>query len=190
MPFFTFLEIFDIVAMTLIVGYIFSGMFKRPVPEDYDPLKHFKPGFDFNDLRFAALVTAPAIILHELGHKFVALGFGLEAQFQAAYFFLALGLILKLMNFPFIFFVPAYVSIFGQATALESSLVAFAGPFVNLVLWLGSLLILNQKLFPKKYHAALFLTSRINMFLFIFNMLPIPGFDGSKVFSGLIQALF
>ncbi|MBI2208402.1 hypothetical protein HYU50_02805 [Candidatus Woesearchaeota archaeon] len=188
MPFFAFSEILDMVIMTLAVGYIFSGVFKRPVPEDYDPLKHFKAGFDFSDLKFAALVTAPAIILHELGHKFVALGFGLQAQFQAAYFFLALGLILKLMNFPFIFFVPAYVSILGQATALESSLVAFAGPAINLILWLGSLLMIKQKLLPRKYGAALFLTSRINMFLFIFNMLPIPGFDGSKVFLGLAQA--
>ena len=46
----------------------------------------------------------------------------------------------------------------------------------------------KNNLFPKKFNPALLLTSRINMFLFIFNMLPIPGFDGSKVFTGLIQA--
>ena len=114
MPFFTFGEIFDIIIMTAVVGYIFSGLFKRPVEEDYDPLKHFKAGFDINDLKFAILVTAPAIILHELGHKFVALSFGLEAVFQAAWLFLGLALILKLMNFGFIFIVPAYVSILGE----------------------------------------------------------------------------
>ena len=190
MPLFTFSEIFDIISMTLVVGYIFKDLFKRPVEEDYDPLTHFKAGFDTDDFKFAILVTAPAIILHELGHKFVALGFGLEAQFQAAWFFLALALIMKFMNFGFIFIVPAYISIFGNATPLESSLIAFAGPFVNLVLWLFAAFALKSKLFNKKYNAALLLTSRINMFLFIFNMLPIPGFDGSKVFTGLIRAFF
>jgi len=190
MPLFTVSEIFDIIIMTLAVGYIFSGIFKRPAPEDYDPLKHFKSGFDFNDLKFAILITAPAIILHELGHKFAALSFGLHAEFQAAYFFLALGLMLKLMSFPFIFFVPAYVSILGQAAPIEFSIVAFAGPAVNLILWLASLLAIKQKLFSRKYEQMLLLTSKINMFLFIFNMLPIPGFDGNKVFIGLIHAFF
>jgi len=186
MPFFTFGEIFDIVIMTVIVGYIFSGVFKKPVAHDYDPLKHFKPGFNFDDMKFAILVTAPAIIIHELGHKFVALGFGMSATFQAAYTFLVLGLALKLLSFPFIFFVPAFVSITGTGTALQFSLIAFAGPGINLILWLGTKLIIKQKLLPQKYSPALLLTSRINMFLFIFNMLPIPGFDGSKVLNGLL----
>jgi Zn-dependent protease len=29
------------------------------------------------------------------------------------------------------------------------------------------------------------LTRNINLFLFIFNMIPIPGFDGFTVFTGL-----
>tara|TARA_Y100000310_G_scaffold47186_1_gene43803 strand:- start:30408 stop:30980 length:573 start_codon:yes stop_codon:yes gene_type:complete len=190
MPLFTLGEIFDIIIMTVVVGYIFSGLFKRPVAEDYDPLKHFRSGFDFNDLRFAIMVTAPAIIFHELGHKFVALSFGLEAVFQAAWFFLILALILKFMNFGFIFIVPAYVSIFGRATPLEFGLVAFAGPAVNLVLWLLAAVALKKNLLPSKYNPILALTSKINMFLFIFNMLPIPGFDGSKVFTGLIRMFF
>ena len=190
MPLFTFSEIFDILVMTAVVGYIFSGIFKKPTSYDYDPIKQFKYGFNIEDFKFAAMVTAPAIILHELGHKFVALGFGLQATFKAAYFFLGLGLILKFMNFGFIFFVPAYISILGRATPLEFSLVAFAGPAINLVLWLGSLAAVKYNLFPKKYNPFLLLTGKINMFLFIFNMIPIPGFDGSKVFSGLIQAFF
>ena len=185
----TITELIDIVIMTVIVGYIFSGVFKRPVAENYDPLTHFSSRFNFDDLKFAAMITAPAIILHELSHKFVALGFGLNAQFQAAWFFLFLGLILKIMNFGFIFFVPAYVSILGNATPLESGLIAFAGPGMNLILWLFSAFAVKKNLFEGKYNSALTLTSKINMFLFIFNMVPIPGFDGSKVFSGLIQAI-
>ncbi len=187
MPLFTFSEIFDMIVMTVVVGYIFSDVFKKPVREDYDPLTHFKSGFDIENFKFAIMVAAPAIIFHELGHKFVALSYGLEAQFQAAWFFLGLALIMKMMNFGFIFFVPAYVSIVGNATPLEGSLIAFAGPGVNLALWLFAALSLKMKLFAKKNDTLLLLTSRINMFLFIFNMLPIPGFDGNKVFLGLVK---
>ena len=183
-------EMFDMIIMTLVVGYIFSGLFKKPVQEDYDPLKQIKQGVFSDDFKFAVAITAPAIILHELAHKFTALSFGMQATFQAAYFFLFLGLLMKLMNFGFIFIVPAYVSIIGRATPLESSLIAFSGPAVNLILWLLALLALKKNFFPKKYNTALLLTSKINMFLFIFNMLPIPGFDGSKVFLGLVQAFF
>ncbi len=190
MAFFALGEIFDMIVMTLVVGYIFSGLFKKPVEEDYDPLKQLKQGFFSDDFKFAVIIAAPAIILHELGHKFVALSFGLEAVFQAAWFFLFLALLMKLMNFGFIFIVPAYVSILGRATPLESSLIAFAGPLVNLTLWLGAALALKKRLFSNKHNAALLLTSKINMFLFVFNMLPIPGFDGSKVFMGLVQYFF
>ena len=178
------------VIMTLVVGYIFSGLFKKPVHEDYDPLKQLKQGFFSDDFKFAVAVAAPAIILHELGHKFIALSFGLEAVFQAAWLFLILALIMKVMNFGLIFIVPAYVSIFGRATPLEFSLVALAGPAVNLILWLFAYFAVKKNLFAKKHNVALLLTSRINMFLFIFNMLPIPGFDGSKVFMGLVQHFF
>ncbi|MBW2977677.1 hypothetical protein KY331_02425 [Candidatus Woesearchaeota archaeon] len=187
-------EIFDIIAMSLIVGYIFSDVLKRFVyraPESYDPLAA-KPGFNWGSLKFAALATAPAIILHEFAHKFVAIGFGLEATFNAAYFWLFLGLMMKLMGTGFIFFVPAYVSISGAGAVspLSYSIVAFAGPAMNGIIWLITTLMLKKNMVSKKYLSLVHITKKINMFLFIFNMLPIPGFDGSKVFSGLLQSIF
>ena len=185
----TFSELIDIVLMTAVVGFIFMDIFKKP-REDYDPLLHYTAGFDWNNFLFACLIVAPAIILHELAHKFVAISFGLQATFQAAYLFLGIGLVMKLMRFGFIFFVPAYVSIFGRAAPIEFSIIALAGPLMNLLLWLLTAFMLKKKLFKKKYSAALFLTSKVNMFLFIFNMLPIPGFDGYKFFTGLLSFIF
>ena len=189
----TFGEIIDLIAMTFFVGYIFSGMI--PVRrESYDPLVHYKRGFDFEALKFAILATAPAIIVHEMAHKFIALGFGLSATFYAFYrnsFTLMLGIlavISKLTGFGFVFIVPGFVGISGNGTHLQFALAAFAGPFVNLVLWLGSWYLLKNKMYRKKHHLILLLTQKINMFLFIFNMLPIPGFDGYKVFTGIISA--
>ncbi len=179
---FTLRELLDVVIMTLAVGYIFMDMFRRhPV------------GFDKNAFLFACAVTAPALIVHELAHKFVALSFGLEATFHAAYFWLVLGIVMKMLRFGFIFFVPAYVSI-GAAGAtvapLASALVAFSGPFLNFILFVGSWLMLKQKRMKHSTYVLLQVTKQINLFLFIFNMLPIPFFDGMKVYQGLFQVLF
>ena len=190
MPLLTLNEIFDITVMTLVVGFIFSGIFRKPVEEDYDPLKEHSSRFNWKDLQFAILVSVPGIILHEFGHKLVAMSFGLSATFHAQYLWLAIGVGLKLANFPFIFFVPAAVTIYGQASPLLHALIAFAGPGVNLIFWLGALFLMKTKMVKKKYYAAVYLTSRINMFLFIFNMIPFPPFDGYTVFNGIIQTLF
>lgn len=194
MPLITVGEIIDLVFMTFFVGYIFSGIVPVRREEHYDPLTHYKRGFDAEGFKFTIMATAPAIILHELMHKFAALGFGLDAVFYAFYrstFTLMLGVfavISKLTGFGFMLFVPGYVGISGNGTHLQFALTAFAGPFVNLILWLLPLYLLKYKKYRKKHYLLLILTQRINMFLFIFNMLPIPGFDGYKVFMGLVRA--
>jgi len=193
MPLITIAEIVDLVLMTIFVGYVFSDMIPAR-RENYDPLVHYKRGFDFEKMKFAIMATAPAIIVHELAHKFVALGFGLNAVFYAFYrstFTLMLGvltIISKLTGFGFMFFVPGYVSIGGNGTNLQFALAAFAGPFVNLVLWIGSWFLIKNKFYKKKHFLLLILTQRINMFLFIFNILPIPGFDGYNFFIHLVRA--
>jgi Zn-dependent protease len=177
---FTPRELFDVLIMTLAVGYIFMDLFRR---------QHF--GFDKKAFLFACLVTAPALIAHELAHKFVALSYGLDATFHAAYFWLALGIILKMLRFGFIFFVPAYVSIGNGAVAPSASaLIAFAGPALNLVLFIASWAMLKQKRMKRNTWIFWQVTKQINLFLFIFNMLPIPFFDGLKVYQGLYQTLF
>jgi Zn-dependent protease len=146
--------------------------------------------FDWQAFWFATIVTAPALLLHELGHKIVALSFGLTATFHAAYTWLGIAIVLRLVNFPFIFFVPALVSISGNATPMQHVLIAFAGPGVNLLLFLIALIVLKTKdnLSNNAIHFWS-LTKNINIFLFIFNMIPIPMFDGNTVFVGLWHIL-
>jgi Zn-dependent protease len=187
--FITLLEIFDITLMTLIVGFVFMTSFKPVARKTEDILeKYMKKAssrFDWQGFWFAAMVTAPALILHEFGHKFTALSFGLSAEFHAAYFWLAIAVFLRLINFSFIFFVPAYVTIIGASNP-QHTLIAFAGPAVNLVLFVIALIILKIKK-DLSSNAIHFwgLTKNINLFLFVFNMIPIPMFDGFQVFSGL-----
>ena len=170
--------------MTFVIGYIFSGSvpyFKKKniyaVPK--------KKFFDWERIKFAMLITAPGVVIHELAHKFVAMIYGYSATFQIFPLGLGIGLLLKLVNSPFLFVAPGYVQIPLVADAVAYRLIAFAGPAVNLILWLGSWILLKtQKNLKKKWFTILVLTKQINMILFFFNMIPLGFFDGAKVFFG------
>lgn len=167
--------------MVLIVGYIFYDQFKK------EPLQI---GFDWKAFNFACLAIGPPIILHEIGHKLVGIMFGMQAVFHAAWQWLILGLFLKLIRFNFIFFVPAFVRITGQGTPLQHSIIALAGPLVNLAIYGIAVLLLQKKTLKKNTYIFLHVTKQLNLFLFIFNMLPIPGFDGWQFYSGILTTIF
>jgi Zn-dependent protease len=178
----TLRELLDILIMTVAVGYIFMDFLRLP-RQTY--------GFDWKQLWLACLVTAPALIFHELAHKFTAILFGAQATFHAAYTFLVIGIVLKLVHSPIIFFVPGYVEIPASLLPLQSALVAFAGPALNGVLYLVAKYVTTQNATrSRRWLFFWHMTQRINGFLFIFNMLPIPGFDGLKVYQGLWNAFF
>ena len=189
--FLDFYEIRDIVAMSLIIGFIFADFFKDFAPRRTRDYGYYslpysaKAGFDWDAFGFSVALVAPAIILHELSHKLIALSFGLQATFHTSYFWLFIALLLKLMHFPFIFFVPAFVSIVGNVTPFQSAMIALAGPGMNFILFVISKIMTKHS--SKKYLPFWSLSAKVNLFLFIFNMLPIPGFDGLKVYTGLIR---
>ena len=114
------------------------------------------------------------------------MGFGYEATFQLFPLGLALGIFLKLIGSPFLIIAPGYVSIGTAAFAnpLAYRLIAFAGPAVNLILWMGSLFLLKTQKLSGRNHAILSITKLLNMLLFLFNMIPFGPFDGAKVFFG------
>ncbi|MDD3263783.1 MAG: M50 family metallopeptidase [Candidatus Nanoarchaeia archaeon] len=202
--FFTIKEIFEIVIVTIFVGIIFMGLFKKRNSFVYASGTGFIGLFDKSAFIKSILVFGPAIILHELGHKFMAMAFGSSAYFNAAYQFLFLALLLRLIGLNFFFIIPAYVSfpIMGLNN-LQMSLIAFAGPLVNLILFLIAMIILRK---PKKYYMMIFkeyndkkyndflevlnITKKINLLLFGLNMLPIPPLDGFSVFSNIFKFLF
>ena len=179
-------ELLDVVIMSGALGFIFMDMFKKP---NQDPLMQFSGSFNWDDFWYACKVIAPCIILHEMAHKFLALGFGGSAVFHAAYTWLAIGIGLKLLGTGFVFFVPGFVAISGISSHFQYALIAFAGPFMHLILWLGArqYLLSNAKISQgKRYFLGLIV--QINKWLFILNMLPIPGFDGFSVYRHLFLA--
>ncbi len=182
--FFTLMELLELLIMVVAIGYIFSGFIAIKPKTVYD-MMHPKR-FDWSGFKFSMLVVAPAVVLHELAHKFVAIGFGVEAVFHMSPLGLGIGVLLKLFSSPFIILAPGYVTIpVNLVTDLQYRLIAFAGPFMNLCLWLGSKFYLDRaKKLSRTKQAAWFLTKRINMILFFFNMIPFGFFDGAKVFFG------
>lgn len=184
MPIITLMEVIDLVIMTLGLGYIFSSYIKQPETELSIIGKH--EWFDKEAFKLATWVTAPAVVLHELSHKLIAMFFGLQAVFHASYAGLGIGIFLKLVSSPFVIFTPGYVSI-SQSTPLQSALTAFAGPLTNLALWgLASLLLNYATRLTRQQAIILHLTKKINIFLFLFNMIPIGPFDGAKVLQGIL----
>jgi Zn-dependent protease len=189
MALFSLIELVRLAIMTSAIGYIFMDYIKSPTTVT-NPFAT-KKAFNWEDFRFAALVTAPGIILHEMGHKFVGMAMGIQTEFFTSYFGLFIGIFLKWIGSPFIIFAPGFVSLTGTVTALQSFVTAFAGPLMNLLLFLVAYLILNRKKNLTRNQAiALYLTKQINLFLFLFNLIPLPPFDGYHVFSNLFKLVF
>lgn len=200
MLYLSFKELFDIVLMTFLLGFLFYDVFRPQAPRraTQDPVAHYlRPRRNkLREFWLSVLAIAPAVILHELAHKFVAIAFGLQATFHAFYansttlFLGIIAIIAKLSGFGFVFLVPGFVQIIGSATPLQHAIIAFAGPAVHGLFWLGSLLALRfGKGFSSQTMQVLAVMKYINGFLFILNMLPIPGIDGFAVYSGLFAGL-
>ncbi len=211
---FTLQEIIDAVVMSFVIGLIFSDYFSRYNKKDaaktslavkndmeeYDPIKEYSAGnrvnigplsFNWDDLKLAILCIAPAIILHELGHKFTAMAFGSVATFNISYTFLGIALLLKILRSPFIFLVPAFVVFDPTAvTHFQRAGIAIAGPAVNfLIFFVCSYILKSKRKLSERTVLVLGLTKQINLLLGIFNMIPIVPFDGGHFFNGLMQGL-
>lgn len=187
-------EIIDIIVMTLAIGYIFSRVFRRRPSEDYDPLTYYKKSSLWEDIKYGAMIAAPAVVLHEFAHKFVAMAFGATATLHApslfgipygAYLFVIL---LIHLNFPIIFFVGGYVS-HSALPALPSAFVAIAGPLTNLIIWFLCTFLIKNKLIKRKYYRTAGLMAKLSMFFFIFNILPLPGFDGWNFLNAVLHLI-
>lgn len=186
---FTLSEIAQILITIVAIGFIFSGFIKKPRVHDYfEDLLHSRGRwsrfFNWDDFKFSTAIVAPAIILHELAHKFAGFALGYASYYQMSGFGLSIGVFLRLIGSRFLFFLPGYVVV-PAADKIHMGLIAFAGPAVNLALFGVSWAMLESGRF-RKYARALYISKLINLWLFIFNMLPIPPLDGSKVFAALM----
>lgn len=136
-------------------------------------------------LLLAAVTVGVAFLLHELAHKFIAQKYGYWAEFRRFNFGLILAVFLSFYGF--IFAAPGAVMIAGIATREQNGKISMAGPLTNIIL---ALLFLLLGMFLAAFGLSTPLLQSImgfgitiNGWLALFNMIPIPPLDGSKVFS-------
>ncbi|AWX33406.1 site-2 protease family protein [Methanosphaera sp. BMS] len=170
----------SIIVLTLIISFMYS----RP-NITVDKLLLFIP--------IAFVTVGLGFVLHELGHKFVAQKYGFYAEFRRSDKGLMLGIVTALMGF--LFFAPGAVMI-GSPTGIiseeENGKISIAGPIVNIILaliFLGIQISIQPLVTLSNIDMMVYLYFlsvigfNINSFLALFNLLPIPPLDGSKVIS-------
>ena len=124
------------------------------------------------------LMVMLSFILHELAHKFTAQRFGAWSEFRMYPTGLVLCLVMSV--FGFLFAAPGAVYIRGYINDEMNGKISIAGPAVNIMISAISLamcIIIDNDLSA----GIFYLLGYMNAFLALFNLLPIPPLDGSKI---------
>lgn len=132
-------------------------------------------------LGLAALAVALGFFLHEMAHKVMAKKYGCWAEFRAYYNGLLLALIMSL--FGFLFAAPGAVYIAGNVTKEQNGKISIAGPATNIAIAFVCLPFALIEGFPSIVSTVAAGLIFFNSFLAVFNMVPVPPLDGSKVWA-------
>lgn len=135
------------------------------------------------NLGFALVIVVAGFFVHEMAHKMVARRYGCWAEFRAD--FKMLGLALLMSIFGFLFAAPGAVMIAGRITGDQNGKISIAGPASNMLVAAACMPFWAMDLggvpdfAVTMAHGLTFLCG----FLAFFNLLPIPAFDGLKVWA-------
>lgn len=175
-------ETIDLSIAILVITLIFTFIFTR---------SNFSVNNFLYFLPISLITVGLSFILHELGHKFVAQRYGFYAEFRRSDRGLIFAFITALLGFVFLAPGAVYIgSPYGYITDEENGKISIAGPVVNLILavifyginiQILSLLTPGNIDFMTYLYYISALGFSINSFLALFNLLPIPPLDGSKV---------
>lgn len=177
-PRFSKTEIRDIFISIVVLSIAFTLLFRNGSIFDFFELR-LGQGMGYIGLfGMCLLLVVMSFLFHEFGHKFMAQKYGLWSEFRMWPIGLVLTLVTSLIGF--LFASPGAVMIAGNMDKKMNGMVSIAGPAVNIVLcvigiigWLAT----NGTDFVIFFYM---LTS-LNAWLAIFNLIPVPPLDGSKI---------
>ncbi|MEM2913303.1 MAG: AN1-type zinc finger domain-containing protein [Candidatus Bathyarchaeia archaeon] len=126
-----------------------------------------------------AVIFASAFIPHELGHKFVAMHYGLWAEFRLTF----LGALITLISVvsPIKIISPGAVIISGEVNREIIGKTSLSGPLVNLTLS-AIFLILTPTTYNSVFETIVIWGLGINAWTALFNLIPFSILDGAKIF--------
>lgn len=171
---------------------------------DIDALKTIWDGFDFTNLLDILLSVVPALIcitLHELSHGYVAYRLGDDTAKRAGRLTLnpikhldIMGLIMMVI-FRVGWAKPVPVNMYKFKNPKRGmAITALAGPVSNILIAVVFLFLYGLLLIPLSAGAVgqyllrmMKLTAYISVGLGIFNLIPVPPLDGSKVLFSLMS---
>ncbi|WMT52137.1 MAG: peptidase [Ferroplasma sp.] len=143
------------------------------------------------DVLIGFSVTVTAFLLHEMAHRTVARRLGAVAFFKLW----PVGVLMALITsvFGFIFAAPGAVQFAGLYDRESEGKIALAGPATNI--FIGIIVFLAFIFLPLSAVASRILlwVAWLNLWFALFNLIPFPPLDGSKVFywnSKLFAAVF
>lgn len=120
------------------------------------------------------IAVGTGFAFHEMAHKYVAQKYGLAAEFRRWDFGLLMAVISSFLGF--LFAAPGAVHIFGYADEKTMVKTSVSGPATNFII---ALISIGLSFFISSNF--LHFLAYFNLFLALFNLLPVPPMDGSKV---------
>ena len=175
---FSSIEVRDILISMAVLALAFTLLYRRGSILDYfeDLVGEDWKWVGLFGMCFGLVIFS--FLLHELGHKFTAQRAGLASEYRMY----PIGLFITLLTsvIGFLFAMPGAVMISGQTDKATYAKISLAGPVVNIVLavvGVAGCLFFNHSWIAVPFY----MLASLNSILALFNMLPIPPLDGSKI---------
>ena len=149
--------------------------------------------FDFSIIQILVLcaIVVPGFLFHELGHKFMGIRLHCWSEFRLIKR-MAILTAITIIPFPFFKVVcPGAVMISEVDPKKDKDRmgkIALAGPVVNFIIGsaliiLGSFLMMGTTMDIKDWGFTVLLGAELNIFLGLFNLIPVMILDGLKIYK-------
>jgi len=168
---FSSIEIRDIVITDIVLSFAFAIAVCRPLSNNVDSI------WFAEWILLALFFVTFSFLFHELGHKYTAQFYGAWSEYRMFPRGLLFSVLISFTGF--LFAAPGAVYIRGNITPKENGIISAAGPVVNFAIAAAAMLFMTFT--GGGLYFILSELAYLNAFLGLFNMIPVPPLDGSKV---------